>query len=196
MVKRQLTLGILFCSLALICCLSPLAQAQTITATINGTIKDDFGQKVANAKLTLKDENQNIVATATSDNEGRYQIDNLAIGSYKMVVESEGLNSETVEDIKLSAASEVTFDLVLQLNLEGRAIKKVAPVYPELAKRTRQEGRVVVGIMVKPDGTVEKALFLNGNTVFKAAALQAVQRWVFQKTNSGITGRIAFVFKL
>ena len=171
------------------------AFSQIITARISGTVKDDFGTIVADATVTVKDEEQQVVTSTSTDKEGNYKIENLPIGSYKLTVEKEGLNSESIADIKLSVAAEVTLDLKMQLNLEGKAIKKIAPAYPDLAKRTHQEGRVIVGVLVKPDGTVDKALFLSGNQAFKAAALQAAQRWVFQKTNSGLSGRIAFTFK-
>jgi TonB family protein len=170
-------------------------SAQVITATINGTVKDDFGKQIAGANVTIRDEGKQPIAQALTDKDGNYKIENLPVGSYRLTVEKEGLNSESVSDIQLSVAAEVTLDLTMQLNLEGKAVKKVSPVYPDMARMMRQEGRVIVGVLVKPDGTVEKALFLSGNPAFKAAALQAAQRWVFQKTNSGLSGRIAFTFK-
>ncbi|MEW6733066.1 MAG: TonB family protein [Acidobacteriota bacterium] len=169
--------------------------AQNIAGAISGIVKDDFGKTVAQATVTVKDEEQAIVAAAKTDTEGRYRIDNLPLGNYQLTVESEGLNSESVIDIKLTVASEVKLDLNMQLNLEGKAIKKIFPTYPALARTTRQEGRVIVGVIVNSEGKVEKTLFISGSEVFKSVALQAAQRWLFQKTNSGFSGRIAFNFK-
>jgi TonB family protein len=186
----------LFCLLIILfLTLAGVSLAQTITSTISGIVKDDFGNLIEGATVTVRDEERQEIAVARSDDKGKYEIGNLPIGSYKITVEREGLNSESISDIKLSVAAEVKLDLTMQLNLEGKAIKKISPTYPDLARMTRQEGRAIVGVLVKPDGTVEKALFLSGNPAFKTAALQAAQRWVFQKTNSGLSGRIAFTFK-
>lgn len=169
--------------------------AQTITSVINGTVKDDFGRPIMDATVTVKDEEGQVISTVKTDKEGKYQVADLATGSYKLLVESEGLKSEEITDIRLTVAAEQSFDLKLKTSLEGKAIKKVPAVYPEVARVTQQQGRVVVGILVKPDGSVDKVLFLSGNAVFKSAALEAAQKWTFQKSPNGLSGRIAFNFK-
>ncbi|MFY9221691.1 MAG: TonB family protein [Blastocatellia bacterium] len=169
---------------------------QTITASIKGTVKDDFGKPVTGATITVKDEEQQIVTTATTDESGSYQVLDLSIGSYKLVIEKDGLKSESITNINLNAASEEVFDLHMQASLEGKAIKKVAATYPDVAKLTQQQGRVIVGVLVNAEGKVDKVLFLAGNNVFKSSALQAAQKWVFEKSNSGFSGRIAFNFKI
>lgn len=169
--------------------------AQDITSTINGTVKDDFGRSIVDATVTVKDEEGQIIGTVKTDKDGKYEVKDLATGSYKLLVESEGLKSEEITDIRLTVAAEQTFDLKMKTSLEGKALKKVPAIYPEVARLTQQQGRVIVGILVKPDGTVEKAMFLSGNAVFKSAALDAAQKWTFQKSPNGLSGRIAFNFK-
>jgi TonB family protein len=169
--------------------------AQDIACTIRGSVKDDFGRPIIDATVTTKDEEDQVIATVKTDKDGNYEVADLPIGSYKLTVESEGLKSEEIKDIKLTVAAEQTFDLKLKTSLEGKAVKKIPPTYPEVAKLAQQQGRVVVGILVKPDGTVDKVLFLSGNAIFKAAALQAAQKWTFQKSSNGLSGRIAFNFK-
>lgn len=169
---------------------------QIITATIKGTVKDDFGRPVVSATVTVKDDTQQIVTTVKTDQEGRYEVTDLAVGSYKLIVESDGLKSESIADIKLTVASEQVFDLRMQAGLEAKAIKKIGAIYPEVARQSQQQGRVIVGVLVKPDGNVDKVLFLAGNTVFKSAALDAAQKWQFQKSINGFSGRIAFNFKI
>ncbi len=170
--------------------------SQTITATIKGTVKDDFGRPVVSAVVTVKDESQQVVSTAKTDQDGHYEVTDLPIGNYNLTVECDGLKSEAKTDIKLAVASENISDLRMQANLEAKAIKKIGATYPEAAKATMQQGRVIVGVLVKPDGTVDKVLFLAGNTIFKSAALDAAQKWQFQKSINGYSGRIAFGFKL
>lgn len=185
----------IFLLLLIIFLCSSASFAQDIASTINGTVKDDFGRAIVEATVTVKDEEGNVINTVKTDKDGKYEVVDLPTGSYKILVESEGLKSEEIRDIKLTVAAEQTVDLKLQTSLEGKAVKKVQAVYPEVARIAQQQGRVVVGILVKPDGTVEKVLFLSGNAVFKSAALDAAQKWTFQKSPNGISGRIAFNFK-
>ncbi len=174
---------------------SIISFAQVITSTINGTVKDDFGRPIMDAVVIVKDEEDQVISTIKTDKDSKYEVADLSTGSYKLTVESEGLKSEEITDIKLTVAAEQTFDLKLKTSLEGKALKKVPATYPEVARLAQQQGRVVVGILVKPDGTVEKVLFLSGNVVFKSSALQAAQKWTFQKSPNGLSGRIAFNFK-
>jgi TonB family protein len=81
-------------------------------------------------------------------------------------------------------------------NLEDKAVKKVTPVYPPLAKRKRVQGKVVVGLQVSDDGTVSNAEFLEGNALLKPASMEAAKQWRFQKSSGGMSGHIIFRFQL
>ena len=83
--KNQILLLVLMILLTL-----TVSFGQTITASIKGTVKDDFGKPVTGATITVKDEEQQIVTTATTDENGGYQVLDLSIGSYKLVVEKDG----------------------------------------------------------------------------------------------------------
>ena len=61
-----------------------------------------------------------------------------------------------------------------------RAIKqRVAPVYPELAKRMRVSGVVRIAATVAPDGTVSATKTVSGNHMLSGAAEDAVHKWKF-----------------
>ena len=63
---------------------------------------------------------------------------------------------------------------------DERAIKsKVAPVYPELAKRMKIEGTVKVEATVDAAGKVTDVKSLNGNRTLTVAAEDAVRKWKF-----------------
>lgn len=51
------------------------------------------------------------------------------------------------------------------------------PAYPELAKRARIQGVVVLQVKVRTDGSVEVQKVLQGEPVLAEAAKEAVQRW-------------------
>jgi len=62
----------------------------------------------------------------------------------------------------------------------GRAVKqRVAPTYPEIAKRMHISGMVRVAATVAPDGSVSSTKPVSGNRVLSDAAEQAVHKWKF-----------------
>ena len=62
-------------------------------------------------------------------------------------------------------------------------VKKVTPVYPELAQQTGLEATVVVRILVYKDGSVKDVIVVrpSGTKVgFEESAIEAVKQWVFK----------------
>lgn len=59
-------------------------------------------------------------------------------------------------------------------------VSKVAPVYPELARRMHVGGVVVVQLTVAPDGSVSDAKVESGHALLGNAAQDAVRRWRFE----------------
>jgi TonB family protein len=66
-----------------------------------------------------------------------------------------------------------------QAHPERRAIEKVGPIYPELAKRAHLKGVVKMEVVVRPNGNVKSAKVLGGNPVLLEAASDAVYKWKF-----------------
>jgi TonB family protein len=63
---------------------------------------------------------------------------------------------------------------------EQRAVKsRVAPIYPEIAKRMRISGDVKLEVTVDADGKVIDAKPVSGNGMLSAAAQDAVRKWRF-----------------
>jgi TonB family protein len=64
---------------------------------------------------------------------------------------------------------------------EDRAVKsRVAPIYPEIAKRMRASGTVSVEATVDPSGNVTDAKAVDGNRLLAPAAEDAVRKWKFE----------------
>ncbi|MFZ0955436.1 MAG: energy transducer TonB [Candidatus Sulfotelmatobacter sp.] len=63
---------------------------------------------------------------------------------------------------------------------ERRVIAKVAPAYPELARRMHLQGAVKLEVGVKADGAVKSTRVLGGNPVLVQAAADAVSKWKFE----------------
>jgi serine/threonine-protein kinase len=61
-----------------------------------------------------------------------------------------------------------------------RVLKRVDPVYPELARQFRREGEVTVEVRVGTTGRIERAVVVKGSPMLDEAALNAVRKWTFE----------------
>ena len=85
--------------------------------------------------------------------------------------------------------------------LQGKAVERVVPVYPELPKRIRLQGEVSIEVIISPEGRVESARVVNGHPMLVSSAREAARGWRFEPTFLNgvavrVTGVITFVFKL
>jgi TonB family protein len=71
---------------------------------------------------------------------------------------------------------------------------KIAPNYPELARRMSLRGVVRVQITVAPDGTVKNATLVGGHPVLANAALDAVKKWRYEARKEETAGIVEFRF--
>ena len=75
--------------------------------------------------------------------------------------------------------------LVLSVTLplhaaDSRAVKsRVAPTYPEMAKRLRITGSVLLNATVAPNGTVKQVKTVMGEKILVEAAKEAVLKWKY-----------------
>ncbi|MGA8866070.1 MAG: energy transducer TonB [Candidatus Sulfotelmatobacter sp.] len=76
-----------------------------------------------------------------------------------------------------------------------RAKSKVAPVYPELARKMNITGTVKVEVVVAPNGNVKDAKVVGGHPVLANAALDAVKKWKFEPAAAESTGVVEFKFE-
>jgi TonB family protein len=76
-----------------------------------------------------------------------------------------------------------------------RVKSKVAPVYPELARKMNIIGTVKVEVVVSPNGTIKDARIVGGHPVLANAALDAVKKWRFEPGAAETTGVIDFKFE-
>jgi protein TonB len=82
------------------------------------------------------------------------------------------------QDIRVE--DEPDINAFIPVEREPQPVKKVAPPYPEIAKRAGVEGKVFVKALVDKEGKVKKAvIFKSDAEIFNQAALDAVYQWVF-----------------
>jgi protein TonB len=65
---------------------------------------------------------------------------------------------------------------------ESKLIRRIEPAYPELAKRARIQGRVVLVVTVDEEGNVADINVTSGHPLLNDAALTAVRQWKYSPT--------------
>jgi len=76
-----------------------------------------------------------------------------------------------------------------------RKIKtKVAPIYPELAKRMNVVGKVKIEVVITPDGHVRSTRVVGGHPLLVQACQDAVKEWKFLPAPEETTQIIEFEF--
>lgn len=85
--------------------------------------------------------------------------------------------------------------------ITGKAIRKVQPPYPPIAKAAHVSGSVQIQILISEEGRVLSATTVTGNPLLRDAAAQAAREWVFSPTilngkGVKVSGVISFNFTL
>lgn len=80
-------------------------------------------------------------------------------------------------------------------NADRKVSARVAPVYPELAKKMHIHGTVKVEAVVRPNGIVKSTRVLGGNPVLVQAAEDAVAKWKFEPAQGETTEIVQLAFE-
>ncbi len=82
-----------------------------------------------------------------------------------------------------------------QGEITRRAKSRVAPVYPDLARKMNITGTVKIQVVVAANGTVKDAKVLGGHPVLAGAALDAVRKWRFEPAAVESSGVVELKFE-
>lgn len=98
--------------------------------------------------------------------------------------------------------SSAALALLCLSGLPGRAaevraiVRRVAPVYPDLARRIKITGDVKVDATVNEDGKVTNAKAISGSKVLCFAAEEAVRKWKFASSASASHVEVSVKFEI
>ena len=73
-------------------------------------------------------------------------------------------------------------------------VSRVAPAYPELARRMHVTGKVVLLVTIQPDGKVSATKVESGHALLAPAAQDAVSRWRFAPNSEASESEIEVNF--
>jgi len=91
-------------------------------ANLVGTVTDPTGAVVANAKITITNQDNGFVRTTTTNSTGSYSSPNIPNGSYEMTVEVPGFNTFDRKDIVVNVNETVRADAKLQVGNVGQTV--------------------------------------------------------------------------
>jgi len=137
------------------------AHAQVTTSGIRGTVTDEAGNPIANADVTVRDQNTGLTRAATTSDAGAFAVRNLPVGgSYAVTVAASDFRSEQIEGLALTLgeASDLNF------TLEGDEARTLDAIV------VRASAADVASVAVGPNATfdlevLEEAPAINRNIV-------------------------------
>lgn len=113
----------------------PALFAQEFRATISGLVTDPAGAPVANAKVTVRSVERDVLYDSATNEAGRYVTRFLPAGQYTLTVERDGFKKVTREGVSLQAADRVSLDIQLQLGTLSDSVT-VTGEAPQLSTET------------------------------------------------------------
>ncbi|HMF64278.1 MAG TPA: carboxypeptidase regulatory-like domain-containing protein, partial [Edaphobacter sp.] len=130
MQRKPIILSILAVVFLALCC--PITRAQTITASVNGTVTDSSGAILPNAKVTATNVETGINTETTTNNDGIYNIRFLQIGSYKVTISAAGFGDSTYGPFALETGQNAKIDGKLSIAGTQQKVSVEAEVAPLL----------------------------------------------------------------
>ncbi|HYM13642.1 MAG TPA: TonB-dependent receptor, partial [Bryobacterales bacterium] len=139
------------------------ARAQSVTATLVGTVFDSSNAVVPQAKISVTNTGTNVTRTVVGSERGDYIVPNLPPGSYQLVAEREGFRRTQVGEFQLLVNQTARVDVVLQVGTVAETVE-VAATAPLVESETSSVGQVVERNFISD-------LPLKGRAVFGLALL-------------------------
>ena len=100
-----------------------MVQAQDATGRIIGNVTDPSGAPIPGAQVTVTNMGTKIVQTTKTDNTGFYQVLNLPIGTYEVVIEAQGFRKEDFADQKLQINQSLRLDAKMAIGQTTESVE-------------------------------------------------------------------------
>jgi len=125
---RHVVIGITVSFALLFCRANAAAQASRVGATVEGIMRDTSGAVIPNSKVTLHSPLTNQSRTVTTDDQGFFRAEQLAVGTYEVRVEQTGFAPYRRPSVEARLGQTVHLDIVLapasaseQVNVNAQA---------------------------------------------------------------------------
>jgi hypothetical protein len=108
---------------ALALTVAPVAHAQVLTGTLTGTVTDPTEAVVPNATVKVTDTGSGRQYIEKTNPEGVYTFTNLPNGTYRVVVESSGFSTTTVDRVQINVSLTSRINVRLEVAKTGTAVE-------------------------------------------------------------------------
>lgn len=95
---------------------------QGTTATLSGRVTDASGAAVANANIEIKNTGTDATRTVVPDEQGRYTLSDLLVGTYDIRVTKQGFSNMVRTGVDLTVGATVVVDFSLQVGQQAETI--------------------------------------------------------------------------
>jgi len=119
-------------------------MAQFENGSIVGTVHDHSGAVVSDATVTVTNIATGVVSTATSKDSGDYEVPNLRVGQYNIVITHAGFADVTATNISVSIGNRQRIDLTLAAAGDTQSVT-VSGVALQLETETSERGQTITG---------------------------------------------------
>ncbi|MBZ5544684.1 MAG: TonB-dependent receptor, partial [Acidobacteriia bacterium] len=117
------------------------AFSQVDTGSVQGTVKDQSGAVVPDAKVTITNQGTGFSLTTTTSGVGSYIFTPLKIGTYTVGVEMSGFNKAVQTDVTVNVQQQVVVDLTLVPGALTQTVE-VTATPPQLQTQNASLGQV------------------------------------------------------
>jgi hypothetical protein len=125
--SRQLLPVAISLAVCLCFCFSPSSMHAQGLSGLTGTVTDQSGAVVPEAKVTVTNNSTSIVHTAVTTSQGTYFITDLIPGAYTVRIERQGFQTAVFENVNVFVSQTATADAVLRTGVETTTVEVTAP---------------------------------------------------------------------
>ena len=116
----------MFAILFVVFSLSGVCFSQTGISTVRGTVRDQQGNVVRGATVTLSNTERNFSRTQTTSDDGTYTFSSIPPATYNLQVEASGFKKTTVSDVQALVDTSVDADVTLEVGAVTEVVSVTA----------------------------------------------------------------------
>jgi len=117
-------------------------QAQYDNGSLVGAIRDASGAPLANAVVTIKNNDTGITTQTKTDGSGDYDVPSLRVGEYTISASAPGFSDAVAQDIAVSVGNRQHIDLTLKVGAASTSVE-VSGVALQLETETSERGQTI-----------------------------------------------------
>jgi hypothetical protein len=145
------------------------ALAQTINATLGGTVSDASGALIPGVAITATNLSTGIVTTSLTNEAGAYNFASIQSGNYKVSAELAGFQTQTYNNVNLGVSQQVRLNFTLQVGAVAQSVEVNVAADNLIATSSSSVGSVL------PDSKIKDLPLIDRNVLGLVSTQPGVQ---------------------